>query len=146
MHGSRDISLQSALRSGRVGPGRAGSGRVGPGRAGSGRVAQCEKFPLVDDELARPSASLVTMFYHSINNVAHNPVVTQDNTIFCLVSLRLKVEIDTSRPLNCYRYAYTIYNRGQRDKRCKRAESAGASEYSGVEISYILGTTCRGLM
>ena len=32
---------------------------VEPGRAGSGRVAQCEKFPLVDDELARPSASLV---------------------------------------------------------------------------------------
>ena len=29
-------------------------GRVGPGRA-----AQYEQFPLVDDELARPSASLV---------------------------------------------------------------------------------------
>ena len=27
---------------------------------GPGRVAQCEKFPLVDDELAQTSASLVT--------------------------------------------------------------------------------------
>ena len=26
------------------------------GRAGLGRAAECEKFPLVDDELARPSA------------------------------------------------------------------------------------------
>ena len=33
--------------------------RVGPGRAGPGRAAQYEKFPLVDDELAQPSASLV---------------------------------------------------------------------------------------
>ena len=32
---------------------------VGPGRVGPGRAAQYEKFPLVDDELARPSASLV---------------------------------------------------------------------------------------
>ena len=29
-----------------------------------GRVAQCAKFPLVDDELARPSASLVTIYLH----------------------------------------------------------------------------------
>ena len=37
-------------------------GRVGPGRA-----ARYEKFPLVDDELARPSASLVitSAIWHS---------------------------------------------------------------------------------
>ena len=32
---------------------------AGPGRVGRGRAAECEKFPLVDDELARPSATLV---------------------------------------------------------------------------------------
>ena len=61
MHGSRDISLQRALRSGRVGPGRS-----------------MWKIPLVDGELARPSASLVIM----LSSIKHcNHVIISDNLL-----------------------------------------------------------------
>ena len=47
------------------------------GRAGPGRAAQLEKFPVVDERLARPSASLVTNIPLHYGPGQHASVVKQ---------------------------------------------------------------------